>query len=213
MIMTLAVKARDAKVSAEDLRKTGNIPAVVYGPKEAATPITVDAKEFERTFRKTGETTLIALSGLGEDKETLVHDVQRHPVTDVVLHVDFYALEKGKKVTLNIPLEFIGMAPAEKQGHVVVKALHEIEIEVAPADIPQHLEIDLSKLEGVGDHILAKDIALPASAELITHADEIVVSVTEVEVEKEEASAAPAAEAEGEAAPAEAATTESKEDK
>lgn len=207
MIMTLEVKARDAKMSSEILRKGGSIPAVLYGPKEASLSIAINAKEFDRVFKKAGETTLIKLSGIGEDKETLIHDVQRHPVSDTILHADFYCLEKGKKVTLNIPLEFIGSAPAEKVGHIVVKTLHEVEIEVAPAEIPQHLLIDLSKLVNVGDHILAKDIMLPSSAELTTHADEIVVSVTEFHEEKVEAPV-PAADA---AAPAAEAKPESKE--
>jgi large subunit ribosomal protein L25 len=207
--MTLEVKPRDAKASTDALRKKGSIPAVLYGPKEAPQSIEIDAKEFERVFRKAGETTLIKLTGIGDEKETLVHDIQRHPVTDTVLHADFYVLEKGKKVTLSIPLEFTGTAPAEKAGHIVVKTLHEIEIEVAPADIPQHLEIDLSKLANVGDHILAKDIKLPASAELITNADEIVVSVTEIKEEKAETPAVAAEGAEGAAAGAEAESKES----
>ena len=210
MTFTLAVKPRDAKVSPEDLRKGGEIPAVFYGPKEAATPVVIDAKEFDRMFRKAGETTIIKLSGIGDEKETLVHDVQRHPVTDTILHADFYVIEKGKKVTLNIPLEFTGVAPAEKLGHVVVKALHEVEIEVAATEIPQHLTIDISKLENVGDHILAKDIALPQSAELGTNPEEIVVSVTEVEEEKAE-EAPSAAAAETSAAGADKAASESKE--
>ena len=202
-MLELAIQARDAKASPEDMRASGVMPAVMYGPKEAPTPIAINAREFERTFREAGETTLVKLKGLGEDKDTLIHDVQIHPVTDAPLHADFYVIEKGKKVTLNIPLEFVGTAPAEKLGHIVVKALHEIEIEVAATEIPQHLEVDLSKLENVGDHIVVSDIKLPASAELQTEAGEIVASVTAF-VEEKEAAPAPVA-AEG-AAPAEGET-------
>lgn len=201
-MLELAIQERGAQ-SPEDMRASGVMPAVMYGPKEAPTPIAINTREFERTFREAGETTLVKLKGLGEDKDTLIHDVQLHPVTDAPLHADFYVIEKGKKVTLNIPLEFVGAAPAEKLGHIVVKALHEIEIEVAATEIPQHLEVDISKLENVGDHIVVSDIKLPASAELQTEADEIVASVTAFVEEKEEAPA-PAAEgavpAEGEAA-------------
>lgn len=199
-MLELAVQARDANASAEDMRAGGVMPAVMYGPKEAPIAIAINTREFERTFREAGETTLVKLKGVGEDKDTLIHDVQLHPVTDAPLHADFYVIEKGKKVTLNIPLEFVGAAPAEKLGHIVVKALHEIEIEVAATEIPQHLEVDLSKLENVGDHIVVSDIKLPASAELQTAADEIVASVTAFVEEKEEVPA-PAA-AEGAAAPA-----------
>jgi len=201
-MLELSVQARDAKASSEDMRASGIMPAVMYGPKEAPTPIAINTREFERTFREAGETTLVKLKGLGEDKDTLIHDVQLHPVTDAPLHADFYVIEKGKKVTLNIPLEFVGSAPAEKLGHIVVKALHEIEIEVAATEIPQHLEVDLSKLENVGDHIVVSDIKLPASATLETGADEIVASVTAFVEEKEETPAPEAAATEG-AAPME----------
>ena len=175
------------------------VPAVLYGPKEAPTAVSINAKEFDRVFRTAGETTIIILKGLGEDKETLIKDVQFHPVTDMPLHADFYVIEKGKKVTVSIPLEFVGNSPAEKAGHILVKAVHEVEIEVAPAELPQHLEVDVSKLENVGDHVLAKDIKLPTSAELQIDADEIIVSVTEFVEEK---APAPAAEAAAPAAPA-----------
>lgn len=204
MILTLEVKERSNE-SADELRQSGFVPAVFYGPKEEAQAIAIDARKLESAWREAGETTIIKLVGAGAEKETLIHDVQTHPVTGRVLHADFYVLEKGKKVTLNVPLEFVGQAPAEKQGGVVVKALHEVEIEVAPQELPQMLEVDLSKLENVGDHILAGDIALPKSAELKTGAEEIVVSITEAKEEPAEAPAAPVAEgaAEAPAAPAE----------
>lgn len=204
-MVTLTVQRRESN-TADEVRAGGMIPAVIYGPKEAPTPISINAKEFERLFRSAGETTIIVLKGLGEDKESLIKDVQFHPVTDVPLHADFYVIEKGKKVTVSIPLEFVGTAPAEKAGHILVKAVHEVEIEVAPAELPQHLEVDVTKLENVGDHVLAKDIKLPASAELQIDADEIIASVTEFIEEKQQA---PATEAPA-AAPAAAATPESK---
>lgn len=204
-MLELEIKSRGTE-SGEDLRSKGVMPAVLYGPKEDATPITVSAKEFERLFKEAGETTIIKLKGVGDEKDTLIHDVQFHPVTDKPLHADFYVLEKGKKITIKIPLEFVGVAPAEKLGHIIVKALHEVEIEVAPAELPQQLEVNLSKLENVGDHILASDINLPKSAELKIDPEEIVASVTAFVEEKEEvAPTEGAAPAEGEAPAADAA--------
>ncbi len=182
--MTLEVSVRDQKQSPEELREAGLLPAVVYGSKHESTAIAVPRAVFEKLFRQAGETTVVTLTGLGEKAETLIHDVQFHPVTGVVLHADFYALAKGQKVTLNIPLEFTGVPPAEKLGHIVVKALHEIEIEVAPAELPHSLPVDISKLENVGDHIIASEVTLPPSARLITNADEILVSITEFKEEK-----------------------------
>ncbi len=198
-MLELEIKPRDSKESNDDLRSSGRIPAVLYGPKEAATPIAIDAKVFGKLFKDAGETTIIKLKGLGEEKDTLIHDVQRHPVTDLPLHADFYVLEKGKKIEISIPLEFVGQAPAEKAGHIVVKALHEVEIEVSPAELPQHLEVDISTLENVGDHLTAAQIKLPPSAELKTDPEEIVVSVTAFVEEKEAESEVKLAEIEGDA--------------
>jgi large subunit ribosomal protein L25 len=204
MIVKLEVFPRDAKESTETLRKKGAVPAVFYGPKESATPISIDGRKLAHIWKEAGETTIITLTGAGEDKDTLIKDVQKDPVTGTLLHADFYVLEKGKKITLNIPLEFVGAAPAEKAGHVISKALHEIEIEVAPQELPQHLEVDLSSLENVGDHITAAQINLPASATLISGAEEIVASVTAHIEEKEEVPAPAEGEAQAEgAAPAE----------
>ncbi len=196
MIVKLEVSTRDAGVSAQAVREKGAVPAVFYGPKESATPIAIDGRKLLAIWKEAGETTIITLTGAGEDKDTLIKDIQKDPVTGALLHADFYVLEKGKKITLNIPLEFVGLAPAEKAGHVISKALHEIEIEVAPAELPQHLEVDVSALANVGDHITAAQIKLPPSATLLSGADEIVASVT-AHVEEKEVHETPAAPAEG----------------
>ncbi len=205
MTVTIEAKPRDSQESAESLRASGRIPAVFYGPKQEATPISIDARKLESVWRSAGETTLITITGVGENQDTLIHDVQTHPVTGTLIHADFYVIEKGKKVEVNVPLEFIGESPAEKAGLVLSKVVHELAIEVSPQELPHTLDVDLSKLVNVGDHILAKDIVLPKSAELKIDADEIIVSVSEPQKEEEPtpaAETAPEAGAEGEAAPA-----------
>lgn len=187
MMLTLEVQPRDSQESNETLRERGAVPAVFYGAKEKATPITIDSRKLTAVWKQAGETTIITLKGVDGEKDTLIKDVQFHPVSGALLHADFYVLEKGKKITISVPLEFEGQAPAEKAGHILVKALHEVEIEVAPAELPHTLPVDLSRLENVGDHITAADIKLPSSAELVTDAGEIVASVTAFEEEKEEA--------------------------
>jgi len=190
-MIEIEVRSRDAKESSAALRLRGVVPAVFYGPKEAATPIAIDARLLERVWKEAGETTIVKLGGIGEPKDTLIHDVQFHPVTGKVLHADFYVLEKGKKVKIDVPLEWEGVAPAEKAGHIIVKAMHEIEIEVTPAELPHHLMVDLSALADIGDRILVGDITLPPSATLITPESEIVASVTEFKEEAVEITPAP----------------------
>jgi len=208
-MISLAITKREAKGSSNALRKGGVLPAVFYGPKEESTPIEIPLAAFERVWRESGETTIITLTGVGEPKEVLIQDVAQHPVTGIPLHADFYVLEKGKKIEISVPIEFEGVAPAEKEGGVVVKVLHEIEIKVAPAELPQHLTVDISALQAIGDHITVSQVKLPPSAELMTDPEEIVVSITEQKIVEEMPTKPPTDEelaaAAGAAAPAEGA--------
>jgi large subunit ribosomal protein L25 len=163
--MELAVEKRDKTTNVKELRRTGKVPAVVYGRSEASTPITIDRKVFEKLFHEAGESTVITLKGLGAIKEALINEVALHPVSGAPLHVDFYAIEKGQMVTVSVPLEFEGVSPAVKDlGGVLVKVMHELEIECEPKDLPQHIIVDISKLKTFDDQILVKDLALPALA-------------------------------------------------
>lgn len=194
MAISLKVEKREGRTTADTLRAEGRTPAILYGPKEPALPIVVDARKLEHVWKEAGQTSIVTLQGAGDDKDTLIHDIQVHPVTGRLLHADFYVLEKGKKIKIAVPLSFTGEAPAEKAGHIISKALHEIEIEVAPADLPHTLPVDISRLENVGDHILTSQIPIPQSATLIGNGDETVVSVTafvEEKIEEPISAAAP----------------------
>lgn len=190
MTITLEVKIREGG-SADALRAQGFVPAVLYGPKVESTAVAIDARALDRVWKEAGETTIVNITGAGDSKETLIKDVQTHPVSGTVIHADFYVLEKGKKIEIAVPLSFDGEAPAEKLGHVVVKTLHEIEIEVAPSELPHSLHVDMTKLVNVGDQITVADIILPKSAVLQTSVDEIVALVAEMHEEKEESVPAP----------------------
>lgn len=180
---SLDITLRDGSVSAEALRAAGKVPAVFYGPKDEATSISFDKLVFDKVFKEAGESTVITLKGVGEDRDTLIHDIDFHPVTGMPVHVDFYVMEKGKKVRTHVPLEFVGEeeAPAIKSlGGTLVKSVHELEIEAMPKDLPHGIEIDVSVLDTFDKHISIKDIKLPAGVELVGQdPEETVVSVAE----------------------------------
>ncbi len=190
-VIELQVEERDLSVKPEDIRDKGLVPAVVYGPVDEPIHIQMPMNEFLRVWHEAGESTIIDLKGLSEDKEVLIKEVQMHPVKDTPLHVDFYAIERGKTLTLNVPLEFTGEAPAEKLGGIVVKVMHEVEVETRPRDIPQHLEVNLELLENLDSVIKIKDIKLPEGVTVLDDAEEVVASVTEQKEEPEEVEAAP----------------------
>lgn len=186
-MLTLNAETRDAKQSLDTLRAQGFVPAVFYGRQEAPVAISVRADEFTKIWHQVGGSAIVTLKGAFGEKEVLIHDVQVHPVTTVPLHADFYVIEKGKKVSVTVPLEFVGVAPAEKLGGIVVKVMHEIDIEVEAREMPQSVPVDLTKLETLESEILFKDLPLPASVESEIDPEEVVVSVTLPVEEKEEA--------------------------
>lgn len=189
MAITLNVEKRDPKADVQALRKAGRIPAVFYGKKEPSTPISIAATDFVKAYKQAGESTVVILKGEGVEVESLIHDLDLHPVTNKPLHADFYVFEKGKKIKVDVPLEFVGTAPAIKElGGTLVKVLHDITIEAFPKDLPHKIEVDIAPLVDFKSVISAKDIKLPSGVELAIGADEIVASVYEP---KEEVEAAP----------------------
>jgi large subunit ribosomal protein L25 len=184
----LKVEKRDLKESVDVLRKSGVVPAVFYGPKDPSTAIKLTLSDFKKAWKTAGESTVVSLEGSGIDAEVLIHDVDLDPVSDVPVHVDFYAIEKGKKLSVDVPLEFIGVAPAVKDlGAVLVKVLHEIEIEALPKDLPHKLEVDISTLLNFDSVVTAKEIKLPAGVTLKVKPDEVIASVYEPKEEVVEA--------------------------
>ncbi|NCN52451.1 50S ribosomal protein L25 [Candidatus Parcubacteria bacterium] len=190
MTVTLNVEKREIKgKKLVGLRKAGKLPAVVYGPKEEATTIALDKATFEKIFREAGESTIITLTGVGEDKEVLVHDVAFDAAKGGAIHVDFYAIERGKELTLDVALEFVGEAPAVKLGGSLTKVLHEVEVTCRPNALPKHLIIDVSSLVDFGSSVHVRDIVVPEGVKIENDPEEMIALVQEVKEEAEEAPA------------------------
>lgn len=193
--MTTELRAAKRSVTGKGvqaLRAEGKMPAVVYGAGEESLPIEVSAKEFSKLFKEAGESTVIALDVDGETKNVLIHDVDYDPVTNLPRHVDFYAIRKGQKVEVEVPLVFTGEAPAVKEfGANVIKVLYEVEVSAEATNLPHEISVDISGLKTLDDRIVAKDIPLPPGVTLMTDAEEAVVTLAMPEEEPEEPAAAP----------------------
>jgi large subunit ribosomal protein L25 len=186
MTVTLQIEKREIRgKKLERLRAEGKLPAVVYGPKHAPMGITLDKGVFEKLLKTAGESTVITLEGAGEGIEVLVHEVAFNPAKGGVEHVDFYAIEKGKEITVHVPLEFIGEAPATKTGGSLTKVLHEIEVTCKPSALPQHIEVDVTGLDDFEKQIHVKDLNIPAGVKVDTNPDDVVAMVQEVKDEPE----------------------------
>ena len=196
------------------LRRDGVLPGVVFGGHKDSTNVQTDQREFERGYRRWGNTTLMTLEGLADgDQPVLIHDVTRSTLTGKLLHVDFLRVSLTEKVHAEVPVHFVGESPAVKGGGVLVHAKSEINVEAFPQDIPHAIEVDLSSLLEIDDSLYVRDLVVDASkVEILDEGDELIVRVVPVRVEEEAPAPAAAAEgaegaageegAEGEAAPA-----------
>ena len=157
------------------------IMGVVYGPKQEPILVAIDKIAFNKTFKEVGESTILELEGLPHAVDVLIKDVTFSPLKGGINHVDFYAMEKGKEMHAEVPLNYIGEAPAAKTGAVVNKVLHELTVACLPQNLPSHIDVDLSILEVAEAKILVSDLKLPKGVKVTQHGDEVVAMAEAVE--------------------------------
>lgn len=178
-MIQLSAKTRHPGKETSQLRHQNQVPAVLYGRGIKNVNLSVDEKIFEKVLKEAGESTLVDL--IADDKKpikVLIYDVARNPVSDKAIHVDFYQVRMDEKIKTKIQLEFVGQSAAIKEfGGVLVKSFHELEIEALPQDLIHQIEVDISKIKTFEDHVLVKDLALPAGIKVMASLDEIVASV------------------------------------
>ncbi len=184
---TLEIQKREGSDSLKDIRENGMIPAVMYGPKDEATSISISKKDFIKIFEEAGESTVIILDTPNGKKNVLIHAVQFDPVKDTPVHVDFYIVEAGKEVEVSVPINFVGVSIAVKKlGGTLVKVLHELQVKGVPAKLPHSIDVDISVLTGLDSHIINKDVSLPSGITLVDIEDETVASISVAKEEEEE---------------------------
>jgi large subunit ribosomal protein L25 len=188
-MLTLDVTKRSKADHVGHMRNNGMVPGVVYGAKVENTSVSFHRNMFEKVWKEAGESSTVDLVLEGKVIQVLIQEVQTDPVKNFVTHVDFLAVDANTKAHVHIPIEFIGIAPAQKAGiGNVVKVLHEIEIKALPKDIPHQIEVDISVLDTIDSQISAGDIKLPAGVDLITGEDDIIVAISAM---KDEVDSAP----------------------
>ncbi|NMB56592.1 50S ribosomal protein L25 [Candidatus Beckwithbacteria bacterium] len=182
------------------LRKEGKIPANIYGKNIASQAIMVDLLDFKTVYKSAGETSIISLQLENEEKDrpVLIADLQAHPIDKKVLHIDFRQVDLKEKITANIPLEFVGKAPAETLGASIVPIRQEVEVEALPTDLPEKFEVDLSKLTEIGHTLTVKDLVVDtAKVKILTEEGEVLVKAEEQKEEVVEEAPAEATTEEG----------------
>jgi len=193
------------------LRRQGITPANLYGHNLKSTALQVDTVELKHTLSKAGKSSLVALmvDGTKRPKMVVVRDIQREPLTGDLLHVDLYQVKMQEKIKLDVPLLFVGEAPAVKdRGGILVQNMNSIEVECLPANMPHNIEVDLSVLSELDQAVHVKDLSIDESVTILTDPEQSIVQIVrskvEVEIAEEVAAAEVAVEAEApEEAPAE----------
>ncbi len=178
-MINLDAQLRDKAVSLDTLKKEAKMPAVFYGKKTESTPISILKKDFIAVWKKAGESGVVSIKTEKGTVDTLIQAVDVDPVTDIPRHADFYVFEKGKKVEVSVPLEFVGVSPAIKDlGGLLVRSLHDLKISADPQHIPHDIQVDISSLVDFSSQILASQIKLPAGVDLVENPEEVVASAS-----------------------------------
>jgi large subunit ribosomal protein L25 len=177
---SLSAEARTetGKGVARKLRSAGRVPAVVYGHARQPQALSLQTRELEKLLSSisTGST-VVELTLGGATTKTLIREVQRHPFKKQILHVDFQELVAGEKVTVEIPLVFVGTPEGVRlSGALLEQILHSIEVLVDPANIPNHIDVDVTNL-AMGHSLHVNELSLPAGLEVLTEQDATVCAV------------------------------------
>ncbi len=164
-------------------RLQNKVPAVVYHSGVKAIPLSVDKLSLNKALR-TGQM-IFEVNVEDKDQFVLVKEIQYHPVTDEIIHVDFQKVKEDEKISLEVAVRSSGEAQGVKLGGLLVQMLNSVTIKCRPAEIPEFLEIDVTDME-MNTNLFVKDITLPEDVEMLTADDIAVVSVQEPKAEKED---------------------------
>lgn len=187
MVNLTAKIRKDLGKKVKKIREQGQAPAVLYGPKIENMNLEINLKEFENVYREAGESSLIDLS-VGQKKFlVLIHAVEKDPLSQKAIHVDFYQPRLDEEITATIPLVFEGEAPAIKElGGTFVRNIHEIEVRALPQDLPHEIKVNVEGLKTFEDNILIKDLKVSPDVKVLKDSEETVAFVSEPEKVEEE---------------------------
>ena len=181
--LNVDIRKEQGTSAARRTRLQNKVPAVVYHSGVEATPLSVDKISLNKALR-TGQM-IFEVNVEDKDQFVLVKEIQYHPVTDEIIHIDFQKVKEDEKISLEVAVRSSGEAQGVKLGGLLVQMLNSVTIKCKPAEIPEFLEIDVTDME-MNTNLFVRDITLPADVEMLTADDIAVVSVQEPKEEKEE---------------------------
>jgi large subunit ribosomal protein L25 len=196
IVLEAEARPLSSKGTIKTMRQKGRIPGVAYGDKESPMTLTIDEKSVQAILHsKGGRNALISLKLGGSTHPVLIKEIQRHPITRALWHVDFHRISLKKKIETKVPLHVKGEAPGVKVGGGVLEFLvREIRVRCLPTEIPTGVDVDISSLQ-LNQGIRAKELQLPQGVEVLMDAESVIVHVLTIKVVEE--TPAPGAEVAG----------------
>ncbi len=186
--LTARRRHETGKGVARRLRAAGQVPAVLYGKDQEPISLTLNAREALHLFHSISVENTIVNVRIDDDKEeleTLVREIQMHPFRPDIVHVDFYCIERGVALEVDIPADYVGTPHGVRDGGVLEIILHEFRVKCLPVDIPETIAVDISALD-IGDSIHASEISMDEAVELLTDPGQTICLVSAPRVEEEE---------------------------
>ena len=186
----LTLKANLRKITGrkvKNLRKSGEIPAVLYGKNFKNLNLSLNQNVFKKVFVNSGTSTLVNLEIEGSSSTNiLIHEPQINAVSGEILHVDLYKVDMSQKIHTEIPLKFVGTSAAvqDLEGSLITSK-DAVEIEALPSDLVSEIEVDISNLKTFEDLIKVNDLSIPEGIEVLDELDEIIAQVTAPRSEEE----------------------------
>ncbi|QDQ00611.1 50S ribosomal protein L25/general stress protein Ctc [Lysinibacillus fusiformis] len=178
MSTVLSVRKREAghRSTLTQLRKGGAIPAVIYGYKLVSTPISISAKEFKKFIQKNGRNGVFPMELDGTRVNVVVSEVQQCSLKDEVNHIDFLAINMSEELEVDAAVTLVGESVGVREGGILMQPNLEIKIKVKPTEIPETIEIDITKL-AIGDAIMVADIRKQVDFDIISEDDFTLVTI------------------------------------
>ncbi len=158
--LSASPRSGTGKGVARTLRQSGQIPGVIYGHARQAQSLALNAREFDRLLEHVTASTVIELTVDGKTSRTLIREIQRHPFKQQVLHVDFQELVAGEKVTVEVPIVYVGTPQGVRDGGILDQIKHALTVEADPTLLPEHFEVDVSALT-IGHALYVRDVRMP----------------------------------------------------
>jgi large subunit ribosomal protein L25 len=169
------------------LAEADQIPGVLYGYQVEPTTLAIDRHTFEYLMSHAAITSTVIRVRVdgGDEVNAIVKEIQEHPVSGSVLHVDLLAIDMTKRIVTMVPLHLVGEAAGSEEGGVVTQMMTEVEVEALPSDLPDYLEADISPLE-IGDGLHVSDLIAPEEVDILSDPKSVIVSITLPRQEEEE---------------------------